>query len=153
MTWASLLLLIIFALGLLARSLVIATSAALLLVIKSLGLEKITFPWLEKQALDVGLVFLMLAVLVPLADDRVSWPQLRQGLLSAGGLAALVGGLVATRLNLSGLRLLQEQPSIMVALVVGCILGVVWLGGIPVGPLMAAGLAALLLGILSLFGL
>lgn len=95
----------------------------------------------------------MLAVLVPLADDRVSWPQLRQGLLSAGGLAALVGGLVATRLNLSGLRLLQEQPSIMVALVVGCILGVVWLGGIPVGPLMAAGLAALLLGILSLFGL
>lgn len=57
MTWASLLLLIIFALGLLGRSLVIATSVALLLVIKSLGLEKITFPWLEKQALDVGLVF------------------------------------------------------------------------------------------------
>jgi uncharacterized membrane protein (DUF441 family) len=44
-----------------------------------------------------------------------------------------------------GLALLEARPEVMVGLVLGTIVGVAVLGGIPVGPLAAAGLAAVLL--------
>ncbi|TDA68548.1 MAG: DUF441 domain-containing protein [Clostridia bacterium] len=150
---ADLLMALILVLGVLARSMVIVAAAAFLLLLEFLDLHGVVFPWLEKWALQIGLTFLMLAVLVPLAEAKSSWPDLGRSVFSLPGAMALIGGLLATRLNLEGLQMLQEQPGLMVALVGGCLLGIVLLGGIPVGPLMAAGVAAFLLWVLSLFGL
>lgn len=153
MQGADLLMALILVLGIMAKSTIIVVAAALLLVLEFLNLHGAVFPWLEKWALQIGLTFLMLAVLVPLADARPSWQELGRSLFTLPGIMAFFGGLIATRLNLQGLQMLQEQPGLMVALVGGCLLGIVLLGGIPVGPLMAAGVAAFLLWVLSLFGL
>ena len=61
-----------------------------------------------------------------------------------------LGGCLATYMNGDGLRMLQYQPEIMVGLVIGSILGIVLFKGIPVGPLMAAGLTAVFLKIFRL---
>jgi len=45
-----------------------------------------------------------------------------------------------------GVPLMGEQPVLVTGLVIGTIIGVSFMGGIPVGPLIAAGILALLIG-------
>ena len=61
------------------------------------------------------------------------------------GISILVGALVAWLAG-KGVPLMGEQPVLVAGLLIGTIIGVSFLGGIPVGPLIAAGILALLLG-------
>lgn len=150
MNAANLILLVIFLLGLWADSPVIAGAAGILLVLQVTNLH-LLYPILQEHGLEVGLVFLVLSVLVPFATGRVPPLEILRSFFSLPGLVAIVSGLVATTLNSRGLRLLQEEPAMMIGLVVGSIVGVIFFGGIPVGPLMAGGVAAILLGLLGLW--
>ena len=47
------------------------------------------------------------------------------------------------------LEFLTSQPQVMVGLMVGTILGVAFFRGVPVGPLIAAGMVALVMGLLG----
>ncbi|CWX01243.1 permease [Haemophilus influenzae] len=60
-------------------------------------------------------------------------------------LSIAVGILVAWLAG-KGVPLMGEQPILVTGLLIGTIIGVAFLGGIPVGPLIAAGILALLLG-------
>jgi uncharacterized membrane protein (DUF441 family) len=60
-------------------------------------------------------------------------------------LVALAGGAIATYMNGKGLDLLKIDPQLIVGLVIGSIFGILFLRGIPVGPLMAAGITAFLM--------
>ena len=69
------------------------------------------------------------------------------------GIIALTGGAIATYMNGKGLDLLKIDPQLIVGLVMGSIFGIIFLRGIPVGPLMAAGITAFLLKIVTfIFG-
>ena len=61
-------------------------------------------------------------------------------------LLAIVVGVVVAWLAGKGVPLMGEQPVLVTGLMVGTIIGVAFLGGIPVGPLIAAGILALLVG-------
>ena len=143
-------LVILLLVGILARSNLIATAACVLLILKFCNLNFL-FPLLEKRGLEVGLLFLLLSILVPVATGRITEKELLYNLTSLPGLLALLGGALATHLNGEGLKLLQLQPEIIFGLVAGSILGIVFLGGIPVGPLMAAGITALFIEVTRLF--
>lgn len=135
-----LVLLVILVLGLAGRSGVLVGAAALLLLLHALRLTRLVGV-IEGRALELGLVFLMVSVLSPFARGEVGARQLVQTIVSVPGALAVLAAVLATRLNLGGLELLEREPSLMVGIVVGSILGVVFAKGIPVGPLMAAGLA------------
>lgn len=45
-----------------------------------------------------------------------------------------------------GVNLMGTQPSLLTGLLLGTILGVAFLGGVPVGPLIAAGILSLFIG-------
>lgn len=136
--------------GIIARSNLIATAACVLLIIKFANLNFI-LPLLEKRGLEVGLLFLLLAILVPVAKGEISEKDLLLTFTSLPGVLALIGGALATHLNGEGLQLLQIDPELIFGLLIGSIFGIVFLGGIPVGPLMAAGLTALFLETINLF--
>jgi uncharacterized membrane protein (DUF441 family) len=136
--------------GIIARSNLIAAAAGILLIIKLTGLN-FMFPLLERRGLELGLLFLLLSILVPLATNRISEKDIIYNLTSWAGIMAITGGALATHLNGQGLKLLQFDPIIIFGLITGSILGIIFLGGIPVGPLMAAGLTALFLEISRLF--
>lgn len=148
--WGETALIILIIIGVIGRAPLIATSACILLVIKLSHLTHY-FPLIERRGLEVGLLFLMLSVLTPLAKGKISIGELKDGLFSWPGFFALLGGILATYLNDDGLNLLKEYPELLFSLIIGSIIGIVFLGGIPVGPLMAAGLAAFFLKILELF--
>jgi len=95
----------------------------------------------------VGLLFLLLSILVPIAQGSVTEKDLIYNITSLPGIMAIVGGAVATHMNGEGLKLLGVRPEIIFGLVIGSIFGIVFFRGVPVGPLMAAGIAALYLEI------
>ncbi|HHT47347.1 MAG TPA: DUF441 domain-containing protein [Firmicutes bacterium] len=142
--------LIIFFLGLAAGSDSLTIAAGMLLLIRVLNMKSL-LPILEEHGVEVGLLFLMIAVLVPLALDKIGMKEILLTFSSLPGLLAIAGGIAATRLNGMGLNLLDSQPQVILGLLVGSIIGIVFLKGIPVGPLMAGGIAAFFLYIIELF--
>ncbi len=140
----------IFILGLVARSNSLTIAAGLLLLIKLLRIRSL-LPLLEERGVELGLLFLMIAVLVPLALERVGIKEILLTFSSLSGILAIAGGIIATRLNGMGLNLLESQPQIILGLVIGSIIGIVFLKGVPVGPLMAGGVAAFFLYLIELF--
>ena len=139
-------LVILIIVGLIGRSPIIATAASILLVLKLTSLERF-FPSLERRGLELGLLFLTLSVLVPFASEKVSWRDVIPLFTTLMGILALAGGALATYMNGKGLDMLRSDPQLILGLVIGSIIGIVFLRGIPVGPLMAAGITALLLKI------
>jgi len=143
-------LVILIIVGLIGRSHIIATAASFLLILKLTSLERY-FPAIERRGLELGLLFLTMAVLVPFANGKVQTKDVFAVFTSLVGIIALLGGAIATYLNYHGLTLLKYDPELMVGLVMGSIIGIVFFKGIPVGPLMAAGVTALLIKLLNLF--
>lgn len=147
MASARIILLILMALGVGARNALIVTAAGIVLIMQVLQLNRF-FPVLEKRGLEAGLIFLLMAVLVPFATGEVGWTEIKQSFTSWSGLAAIAGGVIAAVLSGYGVSLLQVKPEVIVGMVVGTIIGVVLFKGIPVGPLAAAGFTAVLLAML-----
>ncbi len=139
---------VILILGIIGKSDIIAAAAAILLVIDYVNLERL-LPILERRGLEIGLLFLVISVLVPFAANKVAGREIIASIFSIPGVVALVSGAIATSLNGKGLQMLQSRPEIIIGLVFGSIIGIVFFKGIPVGPLMAGGIAALLLRILG----
>jgi uncharacterized membrane protein (DUF441 family) len=130
--------------GLLGRSPIIATAASMLLMLKLASLERF-FPAVERRGMELGLLFLTISVLVPFANEKITAKDILPLFTTLMGVVALTGGALATYLNGKGLDMLRAEPHLIVGLVVGSIIGIVFLRGIPVGPLMAAAITALLL--------
>lgn len=140
------LLVILIIIGLIGRSHIIATAASVLLILKLTSLDRY-FPAVERRGLEIGLLFLMMSVLVPFANERINWRDVTSLFTSWYGILALTGGAIATYMNGKGLELLKIEPEIIIGLVIGSIFGIVFLKGVPVGPLMAAGITVFLLKI------
>ena len=144
-----LLLVFLIVIGLLGRSPIITTAACLLLVVKLVQLDRF-LPSIERRGLELGLLFLTMGVLVPFANERIHFKDIVDVFTTWPGIIALTGGAIATYMNSKGLDLLKIDPQLIVGLVIGSIFGIIFLRGIPVGPLMAAGITALLLKISQL---
>ncbi|MCG8512541.1 MAG: DUF441 domain-containing protein [Halanaerobiales bacterium] len=131
-------------LGFLARSRVIVLAALILILLKELKINPLLL-FLSKKGIEIGLVFLLLAILAPLLVKPVRWQELKDLITDYRGVIAIIAGILATQANGMGLELLNELPLLIIGIIIGSLLGIVIFGGIPVGPLMAAGIAALLL--------
>lgn len=144
-------LVLLIVIGLIGRSHIIATAASFLLILKLTHFERF-LPTVERRGLELGLLFLTMAVLVPFATGRISLKDVITMFTTFPGILALLGGAIATYMNGKGLDLLKIDPQLILGLVIGSIFGIIFMRGIPVGPLMAAGITALLLKIFSFFG-
>lgn len=147
--YGDLVLVALIIIGLIGRSPIITTAACILLIVKLIHLERY-LPSIERRGMELGLLFLTLAVLVPFAAGRVQAKDIVGAFSSWVGWVALAGGATATFLNSRGLEMLKVDPQLIVGIVIGSIVGIIFLRGIPVGPLMAAGLTAVLVKIVQL---
>ncbi|QHT60428.1 DUF441 domain-containing protein [Paenibacillus lycopersici] len=144
-------LVVLIIIGLIGRSPIISTAACVLLVVKLIHLERF-LPTIERRGLELGLLFLTFSVLVPFAAERIGTKDIMSVVTSWPGILALTGGAVATYVNGKGLEMLKLDPQLIVGLVIGSIFGIVFLRGIPVGPLMAAGITVILMKLFSFIG-
>ncbi|WP_112070866.1 DUF441 domain-containing protein [Haemophilus influenzae] len=140
----ALLLVILLILGVLSNNSAITISAAVLLIMQQTFLSS-HIPLLEKYGVKIGIIILTIGVLSPLVSGKIQLPDLSDFLSWKMALSIAVGVLVAWLAG-KGVPLMGEQPILVTGLLIGTIIGVAFLGGIPVGPLIAAGILALLLG-------
>ncbi|HEY8414183.1 MAG TPA: DUF441 domain-containing protein [Thermaerobacter sp.] len=143
---ADLMLLVILALGALGRNPLVTSAAGALLLLRLLGLSRL-LPLLEQPAMSLGLILLIVSVLIPFANGQVTVEQTVHSFTRGGiaGYAGLVAGFLAAVLGARGISLLERDPHVIIGLILGTLVGVAFFQGIPVGPLTAAGLAAVLL--------
>lgn len=140
----ALLLVILLILGVLSNNSTITISAAVLLIMQQTFLSS-HIPLLEKYGVKIGIIILTIGVLSPLVSGKIQLPDLSGFLSWKMALSIAVGVLVAWLAG-KGVPLMGEQPILVTGLLIGTIIGVAFLGGIPVGPLIAAGILALFLG-------
>ncbi len=131
------------------QSLLVAVVALLLL--KWTGLGEKLFPLIQAKGINWGVTILTIAVLVPIATGEIGFKQLTESLKSSYAWIALFAGIAVALIAASGVDLLKNDPHITTALVIGTILAVVLFNGVAVGPLIAAGIAYLIIQLISIF--
>lgn len=138
----AILLIVVMILGIASQNSTVSISAAILLIVQQTALSKY-LPLLDKYGLKLGIVILTIGVLAPLVSGRIKLPEWHI-LISGKMLAAVVTGIFVAWMGGRGVALMGVEPVLVAGLMLGTIIGVAFFGGIPVGPLIAAGLLSLL---------
>ncbi|TDG00239.1 DUF441 domain-containing protein [Paenibacillus piri] len=141
----SIVLLVFAGLGILSSNSSITIAAVTLLFIRVINLHQL-FPWLEKYGLSIGIIILTIGILSPLASGSISFQSLFQTFLHWKSLAAIAVGIGVAYLGGRGLVVMTNQPTLVTGLMIGTILGVAFFRGVPVGPIIAAGILSLFIG-------
>ncbi|MFC7679496.1 DUF441 domain-containing protein [Paenibacillus sp. GCM10028914] len=141
----SLILLGLAALGIISSNTTITIAMIALLLIRVTGFQQ-AFPWLEKYGLTIGIIILTIGVMSPLASGKMSLQVIGESFLNWKSLLAIGVGMLVAYLGGRGVTLMGANPTIVAGLLVGTVLGVALFRGVPVGPLIAAGILSLLIG-------
>ena len=122
-----------------------AVSILVLIIVRVTPLSTF-FPWIEKQGLSIGIIILTIGVMAPIASGTLPPSTLIHSFLNWKSLVAIAVGVIVSWLGGRGVTLMGSQPQLVAGLLVGTVLGVALFRGVPVGPLIAAGLVSLIVG-------
>ena len=137
-------LVVLIFLGVVGNNSSITISAIVLLLMQQTFLAKY-LPYMEKYGLNLGIIILTVGVLAPIISGKIQLPSFI-ALLNWKMLLAIAIGILVAWFGGRGVGLLGTQPVLITGLLIGTIIGVSFFGGIPVGPLIAAGILSLMLG-------
>lgn len=140
-----LILLALAALGIISHNNTVTVAILVLLIIRITPLSHY-FPWVEKQGLTLGIIILTIGVMAPIASGTISAASVMQSFMHWKSLLAILIGVIVSWLGGRGVSLMAHQPSVVAGLLVGTVMGVALFRGVPVGPLIAAGILSLLVG-------
>ncbi|CDL83540.1 DUF441 domain-containing protein [Xenorhabdus szentirmaii] len=140
-----LILLVLAGLGIISNNVTVTLAMLFLLIVRITPLNQF-FPWVEKYGLTIGILVLTVGVMSPIASGKISVQEIFNSFLSWKSLLAIVVGVIVSWLGSRGVALMSSQPSTVAGLLVGTILGVALFRGVPVGPLIAAGILSLMIG-------
>lgn len=138
----SLLLIGFIALGIIGNNQSVTIAACLLLLIQQTPLIEYA-PLLEKYGLKFGIIILTIAVLSPLISGKIQAEDIVQVFTHWKTIVAVFIGILVAWLGGRGVSLMAAQPMIVTGLLIGTIIGVAFFRGVPVGPLIAAGILSL----------
>lgn len=141
----ALVLLLLAALGVISNNATVTISMIVLLLLRVLNLHK-TFPFLEKYGITIGVIILTIGVMTPIASGKISLQEILKSFTHWQSLLAIGVGMFVAYLGARGVTLMSTNPLIVTGLLIGTILGVAFFKGVPVGPLIAAGILSLILG-------
>lgn len=122
----------------------VAISILCLFIIKLTPLRQF-FPYVEKQGITLGIIILTIAVLAPLISGSLPLNTLLKSLTDWKTIVAIVVGVFVSWLGGRGVTMMTAQPNVIGGLIVGTVIGVAFFRGVPVGPLIAAGIVSLFL--------
>lgn len=147
---ASLFLLILLTLGVIAKNQSLMIAVVTLLIFKWTGLGEKVFPYIDAKGINWGVTIITIAVLVPIATGHIGFKELVDVLKSPAAWIAMASGMAVALIAVNGLQLLENQPQMTTALVLGTILAVAFFNAVPVGPLIGAGIAYLVIRVMQL---
>jgi uncharacterized membrane protein (DUF441 family) len=148
---ATLFMLILMGIAIVAKNQSLLVAVLFLLVVKWVGLGDKLFPLLQQKGLNIGVTVITIAVLTPIVTGDIGFKHLAEAAKSSYAWIALGSGVLVALIAANGIDLLQNDPHITVALVIGTIFAVAVLNGVAVGPLIGAGVAYLTMKAVTFF--
>ena len=141
---STIILLLILAAAIFGKANSVAIATCILLMLKLLGLDKYVYPSIEKSGMTCGLILLIAAIMIPIANGRITAENIKSVFASWIGITALILSFLTTYLSGQGLNYLtvQGHSDIMPAMIIGAVAAAAFLGGVPVGPLITSGMLA-----------
>lgn len=137
-------LLVLLACGIFSHNSAVTIAAAVLIVLKITPLSSL-LPYVQAHGLNIGIIILTIGVLTPIASGKISGESILKSFLSWKSLLAIAIGVFVAWLGGRGVKLMSNQPDVVAGLLLGTVAGVAALRGVPVGPLIAAGILSLLI--------
>ncbi|OAL77150.1 DUF441 domain-containing protein [Acinetobacter sp. SFA] len=138
-------LLVLLACGIFSHNSAVTIAAAVLIVLKITPLSSL-LPYVQVHGLNIGIIILTIGVLTPIASGKISGESILKSFLSWKSLLAIAIGVFVAWLGGRGVKLMSSQPDVVAGLLLGTVAGVAVLRGVPVGPLIAAGILSVLIG-------
>ncbi len=140
----NLVLLSFLALGIVGNNPTISIAVAILLLLRLVHFER-AFPLLEQYGLQIGIIVLTIGVLSPLASGKIGPETIWKTFAHWQSILAVLIGVFVAYLGGRGAALMSQNPLVVTGLLIGTIIGVTFFRGVPVGPLIAAGILAFVL--------
>ena len=140
-----LVLLILLGFGVFSQNTAVMIATAVLIIVKITPLNQL-FPYIQQHGLNIGIIILTIGVLSPIASGKLSGESILKSFLSYKSLLAIAVGIFVAWLGGRGVKLMSLQPDVVAGLLIGTVAGVALLRGVPVGPLIAAGILSILIG-------
>lgn len=137
-------LLVLLACGIFSHNSAVTIAAAVLIVLKITPLSSL-LPYVQAHGLNIGIIILTIGVLTPIASGKISGESILKSFLSWKSLLAIAIGVFVAWLGGRGVKLMSNKPDVVAGLLLGTVAGVAVLRGVPVGPLIAAGILSLLI--------
>lgn len=138
-------LIVLLACGIFSQNTAVTIAAAILIVFRITPLSEF-FPLLQQHGLNLGIIILTIGVLTPIASGKLPGEAILKSFLSWKSLLAIAIGVFVAWLGGRGVKLMTNQPDVVAGLLIGTVAGVAVLRGVPVGPLIAAGILTLFIG-------
>ena len=108
-------------------------------------------PFSRKYFLETGLCFLMIWMLIPLIDKNKESILDVKNYLNLNGFVSIACGIFVAIIASKGLNFLTGNVSVLGGVILGSIIGVAFLGGIPVGPMIASGISFEIIAMIKYF--
>ncbi len=139
-----LIILVILILGVLSKNNSLALAATVILGLKLTNLKQALI-FLDKNALKLGIIILTMGIIAPFATGKITIKDVNVALKSPSAIAALLAGALTVILSGKGTNLIAESPQVVVGIILGSLIGIAFFKGVPVGPLTAAGIVAVIM--------
>lgn len=139
-----LIILAILVLGVLSKNNSLALAAAVILTLRLANLKQALI-FLDKNALKWGIIILTMGIIAPFATGEITTKDVGDAMRNPSAIAALIAGAITVILSGKGTNLISTSPQIVVGIILGSIIGVAFFKGVPVGPLTAAGIVAVIM--------
>lgn len=144
-------LLLLLAIGFVAKNNSLMIAIAFLLLFKIGGMDNKAFSFIQTKGINWGITIITISVLAPIASGAVGFKDLIGSFKSPYAWIALLSGIFVALLARGGINLLSKDPEITTALVFGTIIAVSLFNGVAVGPLIGAGIAYTAMKIFDFF--
>ena len=138
-------LLILLACGIFSHNSAVTIAAGVLIIFRITPLSEF-FPYIQAHGLNIGIIILTIGVLTPIASGKIPGDVILKSFMNWKSIIAISIGLFVAWLGGRGVHLMTNQPNIVAGLLIGTVAGVALLRGVPVGPLIAAGILSLIIG-------
>ncbi len=115
------------------------------------GVSNSTLAFLDKYGLKIGVVILMMGVLAPFPLGKLTLKDATEIFMGYKGIIGVLAGILVAISGAKGGYLLQVEPTITTAVVIGTVFGIIIFKGYPVGPLIGSGVAYFMIYIVETF--
>src|SRR5699024_6023551 len=113
-------------------------------------LSQTLYQVIQAQGINWGVTIISVATVIPIATGQLQVKDWLNAMKMPPGSLAVVCGILVGIFSTHGVNLLSSTPQVAVALVIGTIIGVVFLKGVAAGPVIAAGITYYLVTLLNL---